>query len=180
MKGKILLIRIALIAAIGSLLFAIVTLIRAIVRGQGEMIAAVSVVGSVFVTVMCAYLFSLTRNYQEYSEDEAVDGDEDESEAEDAAPESPAPVKRAPRPQSQKDKNKDKNKSKNQNKNQNKKKNQHKPAREAQPSRAQQQKTELPAPPEADAPRSDRDIEAEIDRLLAQLEEKPIGGDKTE
>ena len=54
MKGKILLIRIALIAAIGSLLFAIVTLIRAIVRGQGEMIAAVSVVGSVFVTVMCA------------------------------------------------------------------------------------------------------------------------------
>lgn len=152
MNGKKLITKLALIVAFGSLLFSIVTLIRAIIFNQGELLASMTVLGSAVVAAVCVFLdFAVRRDEQNAEDDE---DNEEEDDIADTAAQTAVEKDVAP-------------------------------AHEHRSTGRAQKKATRPAhaagshirsdepvstAPEDDADRSVEDIEAQIDRLLKDLE----------
>lgn len=87
-KDNNIITKIALGVSIASLVFSIVTLVRAIIIGNGVLMASILVVGTAVVVAVCAIMLYVLSNYEpiddeaEENEDEEKD---DEAEVEETA-----------------------------------------------------------------------------------------------
>ena len=157
MNGKKLITKLALIVAFGSLLFSIVTLIRAIIFNQGELLASMTVLGSAVVAAVCVFLdFAVRRDEQNAEDDEDNEDDEEEDDIADTAAQTAVEKDAAPAHEHRSTGRAQK-----------------KAARPAHAAGSHIRSDEpVSTAPEDDADRSVEDIEAQIDRLLKDLEKE--------
>lgn len=148
MKSKNLITKLALIVAVAALLFSIITLIRSIVIGSNVFLSCILVVGTVIITTVCAIMLYVLSRYED--DDELEDGEDSENDEEQEDRRSSASA-RAPRRPAKKI-----------------------PRERSAYASAPDEEAADDARPSDDGAEADpadsADIEAEIDRIIADLE----------
>lgn len=164
MKARNLITKIALGVGIAALLFSIVTLVRSIVNASGVLMAVIVLIGTATVVAICAIMLYVQKKYDAYDDE---DGEDDDAEDTDGADEEEDARRIAP---SESDGDNSSFTA---------------GADDAKPASAEEL---IPAPddrgagftpilPHDDPPArtasdGDRDIEAEVDRIIAELEKE--------